>query len=78
MLPLQETVPEEDGGLINFILNVIDAMGEVGVGVLVFLESVIPPIPSEVVLPAAGMLVGMGRLDGPLTWFWAMVGSVTR
>ena len=40
------------------------------------LESVIPPIPSEVVLPAAGALVQLGRLDGPLTWLLALLGSV--
>ena len=67
----------QDTGLVGFILNVIDRLGEIGVGFLVFLESVIPPIPSEVVLPAAGMLISLGRLDGPLTFFWAMVGSIT-
>ena len=60
-------------GLLNFILNIIDALGEVGVGVLVFLESVMPPLPSEVMLPAAGMLVSLGRLDVPLTWIWALI-----
>ncbi len=77
MLPLQETTELEDAGLIGLILEVINAMGEIGVGFLVFLESVIPPIPSEVVLPSAGMLVALGELNGPLTWIWAMIGSVT-
>lgn len=77
MLPLQETTSYEDAGLIGLILEVINAMGEIGVGFLVFLESVIPPIPSEVVLPSAGMLIALGELNGPLTWMWAMIGSVT-
>lgn len=68
--------PTEDEGLIGFVLRVIDALGEVGVGVLVLLESVIPPIPSEVVLPAAGALVYFGELSGPLTLLCATLGSL--
>ena len=67
---------EQDAGLVGFILDTIDAMGEVGVGLLVMIESVIPPIPSEVVLPAAGALVALGRLSGPLTFLCATIGSV--
>lgn len=65
-----------DDGLIGFILSVIDALGEVGVGVLVLLESVIPPIPSEIILPAAGALVYFGDLNGPLTFLCATIGSL--
>lgn len=68
--------PYADDGLIGFILTVIDALGEVGVGVLVLLESVIPPIPSEIILPAAGALVYFGELNGPLTFLCATVGSL--
>jgi membrane protein DedA with SNARE-associated domain len=66
----------QDLGLVGFILDTIEALGAVGVGLLVLLESVIPPIPSEVVLPAAGALVQLGRLNGPLTWLAALLGSV--
>ncbi len=65
-----------DDGLIGFILTVIDALGEVGVGLLVLLESVIPPIPSEIILPAAGALVYFGELNGPLTFLCATIGSL--
>lgn len=68
--------PTEDEGLIGFVLEVIDALGEVGVGALVLLESVVPPIPSEVVLPAAGALVYFGELSGPLTLLCATLGSL--
>ena len=77
MLRLDATASQgEDLGLVGFILDAIDRLGEVGVALLVLLESVIPPIPSEVVLPAAGALVQLGRLDGPLTWLLALLGSV--
>jgi membrane protein DedA with SNARE-associated domain len=68
--------PDEDAGLIGFVLRTIDQLGEVGVGALILLESLVPPIPSEVVLPAAGALVYFGDLSGPLTMFWATLGSV--
>jgi membrane protein DedA with SNARE-associated domain len=72
----QVTSGGEDLGLVGFILDTIDTLGEVGVGLLVLLESVIPPIPSEVVLPAAGALIELGRLNGALTWACALLGSV--
>lgn len=70
------TTGEQDLGLVGFILDTIDALGELGVGLLVLLESVIPPIPSEIVLPAAGALIELGRLNGVLTWLCALIGSV--
>ncbi len=51
------------GGLTGWVLDVIDALGEVGVGVLTLIETVFPPVPSELVLPLAGYLVHRGRLD---------------
>lgn len=71
-----ELAPGADAGLLGFVLDTIDRLGEVGVGVLVLLESVVPPIPSEVVLPAAGALVELGRLSGPWTFVLATLGSV--
>ena len=69
-------VPEEGGGLVGFVLRTIDAMGEVGVGALILLESLVPPIPSEDVLPAAGALIYFGDLSGPLTILCATLGSL--
>lgn len=43
------------GDLTDFVERVIDALGYFGVALLVALENVFPPIPSEVVLPAAGL-----------------------
>lgn len=68
--------PDEDAGLIGFVLQTIDQLGEVGVGALILLESLVPPIPSEVVLPAAGALIYFGDLSGPLTVLAATLGSL--
>ena len=63
-------------GLAGVATDVMDALGEVGVGVLVLGENVFPPIPSEVVLPLAGYLASRGRMDLLLVVVAATVGSV--
>lgn len=60
----------------DWVVDFIDRLGEVGVGLLIFLENVIPPIPSEVVLPFAGFAAEQGRINGPLAWLAATVGSL--
>jgi membrane protein DedA with SNARE-associated domain len=45
------------------VASVIESLGEVGVGLLVALENLIPPIPSEIVLSLAGFLAGQGRVN---------------
>jgi membrane protein DedA with SNARE-associated domain len=54
------------GDLTDWIVSVIDSIGYLGVAFLVALESVFPPIPSEIVLPAAGFLDDLDRADA---WF---------
>ncbi|MFN0096291.1 MAG: DedA family protein [Dehalococcoidia bacterium] len=63
-------------GFTGFAADVIDAMGEVGVGVLSFVEVVFPPIPSEIVLSLAGFLAERGQLNLPLVIVTSTVGSV--
>lgn len=50
-------------GFTGFAADVISAMGETGVGVLAFVETVFPPIPSEIVLALAGYLAERGELS---------------
>lgn len=63
-------------GLSGWVAGVIDALGPTGVGLLVALENLFPPIPSEVILPLAGFLSGQGRMSLPLAIMAATVGSV--
>lgn len=56
-----------DGPVRQLVTQVYDAVGYVGVAIWVAIESVIIPIPSELVLPFAGFLVGEGRSIEPLT-----------
>jgi len=51
---------EELPGVAGFAADIIEALGEWGVGLLTLIETVFPPIPSEVVLPLAGYLSQTG------------------
>ena len=68
--------PRDLGGLTGWVAGVIDSLGEVGVGLLVALENLIPPVPSELVLTMAGYLAGNGRLNVVLVVIAATIGSV--
>lgn len=63
------------GDLTDWIEGVIDALGYVGVTLLVVLENVFPPIPSEVVLPAAGLYAQRNGGAGPLAMMAASTTS---
>jgi len=60
----------------NRVLEVVEGVGEVGVGVLVALENLFPPIPSEVILPYAGFRADRGELSLALAWVAATVGAL--
>ncbi|MCZ2821632.1 DedA family protein [Modestobacter sp. VKM Ac-2977] len=66
----------DEGGITGFLLDLIDRLGAVGVGLTILIETVIPPIPSEVVLGAAGVLINDGRMSLVPVILWATVGSV--
>lgn len=68
--------PARLGGLTGWVAGVIDTLGVVGVGLLVALENIVPPIPSEIVLAMAGYLAGEGRFDVVLVTVAATAGSV--
>jgi membrane protein DedA with SNARE-associated domain len=56
-----------DGPVRDLVTEVYATVGYLGVALWVAIESVIIPIPSELVLPFAGFLVGEGRVLEPLT-----------
>lgn len=66
------------GGLTGFVglaSDVLTALGEVGVAVLTLVETVFPPIPSEVILPLAGFLAYRGEMSVVLVVVAATIGS---
>lgn len=67
--------PSELTGLVGFAADLIAAAGEWGVGLFTLVETVFPPIPSEVILPLAGYLVTAGGLSIPLLVVTSVLGS---
>ncbi|WP_433344488.1 DedA family protein [Micromonospora sp. CA-111912] len=76
MAHAQNVDPSQFTGLTGWVASVIDSLGAVGVAALVALESIIPPIPSEIVLAMAGYLAAEGRFNLVLIVVAATVGSV--
>ena len=62
--------------LVTWVTNVIETLGYPGLTVLVALENVFPPIPSEVILPLAGFLTGQGRFSFVLVLIASTLGSL--
>jgi membrane protein DedA with SNARE-associated domain len=62
--------------VISWATDVVDAIGVVGVALLIALESVFPPIPSELVLLLTGFNVSTGRFDLVSAVLAATVGSM--
>ena len=60
----------------DWVVDVIERLGAVGVGLLIFLENVLPPIPSEVILPFAGFTSRRGDLNAVAAWVAASAGSL--
>ncbi|UFU04272.1 DedA family protein [Ruania suaedae] len=59
-------------GFIGWVLSLMTSVGEVGVGLALFIETFFPPMPSEAVLPGAGFLAWDGRIS-----FWGAVAGAT-
>jgi membrane protein DedA with SNARE-associated domain len=47
----------------DWVVRLIDQSGYLGIGFLMFLETIFPPIPSEVIMPVAGVAAGQGKLS---------------
>lgn len=62
--------------LATWVQDVIEQLGYVGVALLVVLENVFPPIPSEIVLPFAGFVAQRGSDSVVLMILAATIGSV--
>lgn len=56
----------------QWIQDIMGSLGYVGLALLLVLENVFPPIPSEVVLPLAGFFVGTGDFT-----FWGALLAAT-
>jgi membrane protein DedA with SNARE-associated domain len=56
----------------DWTTSLIEQTGYVGIFLLMFLETIFPPIPSEVIMPRAGVQAAQGQLS-----LWAVIASGT-
>jgi membrane protein DedA with SNARE-associated domain len=71
--------------MVEWITNTINSLGYVGIGFLMFMENLFPPIPSELIMPLAGFTAAQGEMNvfyavlagvigtvlGALPWYFA-------
>jgi membrane protein DedA with SNARE-associated domain len=76
MSALAAAPSSEESGLTGFLLELVDTLGAVGVGLTILVETVIPPIPSEAVLGLAGANIRAGRMSVVPVILFATLGSV--
>ena len=71
--------------MFDLITQTIASLGAFGIAVLMFIENIFPPVPSELILPLAGFLMADGQLNpfgvilaaligtvgGAMLWYWA-------
>jgi membrane protein DedA with SNARE-associated domain len=60
----------------DFLLELLDKGGYLGIFFLMMLENVFPPIPSEVIMGGAGLLVAKGQMTFGTVWIVATAGTV--
>lgn len=70
--------------MLDWIVNTIATSGYIGILLLMLLENLLPPIPSELIMPLAGFVVNQGKLNfaavilagtlgsllGAIPWYW--------
>ena len=61
--------------VLDWVVTLMRVVGAPGVGVATALETVFPPVPSEVVLPLAGYTAAQGHYTLAAAVVWATVGS---
>jgi membrane protein DedA with SNARE-associated domain len=62
--------------LLDWVVTVMRTAGAPGVGLMTALETVFPPMPSELVLPLAGYTASQGHYDVASAIAWATAGSL--
>jgi membrane protein DedA with SNARE-associated domain len=63
-------------GVAEWAVSVMETLGAPGAGLLIALENLFPPLPSEVILPLAGFSASRGELSLTGALLWTTAGSV--
>lgn len=62
--------------MLDWITNIVNSLGYVGIALLMLLENIFPPIPSELIMPLSGFTVTQGKLDFTYVVISGVIGSV--
>lgn len=62
--------------MVEWITETMNSLGYWGIGLLMFLENLFPPIPSELIMPLAGFTVAQGKLQFAPVVFAGVFGTV--
>ncbi len=67
---------EELTGIAGWAVGLMEVLGAPGAGLAVALENLFPPIPSEIILPLAGLAASRGDLGLTDVLVWTTIGSL--
>ena len=80
LLPTTSDAAAEPGSWLTafsaWAVHLMDTIGPVGAGIAIALESLFPPLPSEVVLPLAGLAAQRGAFTLAEALLWTTAGSL--
>ncbi|MDH6179850.1 membrane protein DedA with SNARE-associated domain [Microbacteriaceae bacterium SG_E_30_P1] len=71
-----ETSPSILSMLADWAVSLMDIIGPPGAGIAIALENIFPPLPSEVILPLAGLAASRGSFTLAEALIWTTAGSV--
>ncbi|MCD0453184.1 DedA family protein [Actinocorallia sp. API 0066] len=63
-------------GIAGWATDIIEKVGGPGAGLLIALENLFPPLPSEIILPLTGFTAGQGKMSLFEALFWTTLGAV--
>lgn len=66
----------EPTGFTGWVVGVMETLGGPGAGLIIALENVFPPIPSELILPLAGFAASRGDMNIVSAVLWTTIGSI--
>ena len=59
--------------MVEWITTTMNSLGYWGIGLLMFLENLFPPIPSELIMPLAGFTASQGKMN---FWLAVLAGTI--
>ena len=60
----------------EWIIDTMNSLGYLGIGLLMFAENLFPPIPSELIMPLAGFTAAKGDMNFTLAVLAGVVGTI--